>query len=146
MFYRNKKEEKNISKDKSLEEYIYRLEQEKIHLESEIKTLTRQVKRIKINYIEPLRNILGIINENYDTEQKISYINTQINHFMSINELELYIPKIGEPHDKSTMIVEETIATSKSEDNDKIECILAVGIKSKENILVPAKVRIFKGE
>lgn len=137
---------KKCEKSKELEKYIYLLENEKSHLEGEIKTIERKMNRQANVYLEPIRNIINILDYDYTSEQKLDYIKTQIENFMREKNLKIYKPNVGEVHDKKFVIVDEIVKTSKKEDEDKIEFVLSVGIMNDKGILVPARVRIYKGE
>lgn len=145
MFNKKKDNNNGLTKNKDLEKYIYLLESEKSHLEGDIKTLERQMNRTRNSYLEPLRNILNVFELNESEENKLNYVITQISNFLVEKNLEIYKPEIGTQHDKSIMIVEDTIITEDKSKIDKIECVLSVGIKSNNEIILPAKVRIYKG-
>lgn len=141
-----KKDNSCDNKSKNLEQYIFLLENEKSHLEGEMKNIERQMNRARNSYLEPLRNILNLEEIDETAENKLNYVMTQITNFFLEKNLEVFKPEIGAEHDKSTMIVEDTIFTADKNLINKIECVLSVGIKSNNEIILPAKVRIYKGE
>ena len=115
-------------------------------MEGEIKTLNRQTNRIKSSFLEPIRNIVNILDYEMSDTQKLNIINTQLNNFFVEKNLQIYKPIIGEKHDKTKMIVEDTIITTNVEDIDKIECVISVGLLCENEIILPARVRVYKGE
>lgn len=131
---------------KNKEYYIKQLENENARLLGESKIADRQIKRELASYLEPMLNIFSNIDFKDCNVESFSYIKTQLESFLLEKELEIYKPKIMEPHNKDEMIVVDFINTNKEKYSGLIEKVIAFGIKDKNNkIIVPAKVRIYKG-
>jgi len=131
--------------NENLKYYIHNLELEKANLEGEIKTIERQTRREIYAYLEPIRNIFT----NVDFKKKnknLSYIETQLKNLLTEKNYEIFRPKKGTMHNKKTMIVADVVNTTQKSKDGLIEMVIACGIKQNDNIIMPARVRIYKGE
>lgn len=146
MKFREFKNLSSIEVKKNREHYIRKLENENSRLLGEYKIIERQIKRELSTYLEPIQNIFSNIDFKNCDEQSISYVKTQLELFLLQKEYKIFKPEILTMHNKDEVIVEDVLTTDSNDKNGLIEKVITVGIKDRNNkIVVPAKVRIYKG-
>lgn len=145
-----RKERKKIKKQiklesKNLKDYIRILENDKAELERNIRTLERQTRREVYSYLEPIRHIFTNINFN-KKNQELSYIKTQLSGLLAEKNYEIYNPDLNAMHDKTSMIVDDVLKVKDKSKDGLIESVILCGIKQNGMVVLPARVRIYKGE
>ena len=146
MKFKNAKDLSSIEVKKNKEYYIRQLENENARLLGEYKIIERQIKRELSTYLEPIQNIFSNVDFKNYNEQSFSYIKTQLESFLRQKEYKIFKPEILTMHNKDEMIVEDVITADSNDKDGLIEKVITVGIKDRNNkIVVPAKVRIYKG-